>query len=76
VVWIRPVDVEPRLVRQTYERIAESTWRYSSDGFSADLTVDTDLLVTEYGTGLWRAVAAIDSAPGPGAADSRVAIRG
>jgi hypothetical protein len=64
VVWIRPVDFEPRLVRQTYERIAESTWRYSSDGFSADLTVDTDLLVTEYGTGLWRAVAAADSAPG------------
>jgi hypothetical protein len=39
-----------RLVRLTYQRIAESTWRYSSDGFSADLTVDTDLLVTEYGS--------------------------
>ncbi len=40
--------------RQTYRRIADNVWRYSSGEFAAELTVDADGLVTRYGDDLWR----------------------
>ena len=43
------------LGRQSYERLAEKTWRCRSAGFEADLTVDEDWLVENYY--VWRAVA-------------------
>lgn len=43
-------------VDQSYVRLAEDVYRYSSGDFSADLTVDADGLVTDY-PGLWRRIA-------------------
>ncbi len=58
---IRVVVVDPHregleLVTQTYERLAESRYRYSSGDFSAELDVDGDGLVTRYPGG-WEAAA-------------------
>jgi hypothetical protein len=53
------VDVPSLVVRpatQRYTRVDESTYRYASGAFTADLTVDADDLVMDY-AGLWRRVA-------------------
>lgn len=42
---------------QTYERLDERRWRYSSGDFAADLEVDDDGLVLEYGNGIWTTIA-------------------
>ena len=55
VAWILFPSFEIVLGRQSYERLAERTWRYRSTGFEADLTVDEDGLVDEYY--VWQAVA-------------------
>ncbi|MGH2465006.1 MAG: putative glycolipid-binding domain-containing protein [Candidatus Limnocylindrales bacterium] len=55
VAWIHFPSFEVVLGRQSYERLAERTWRYRSAGFEADLTVDADGLVDTYYE--WRAVA-------------------
>lgn len=55
VAWVLFPSFEIVLGRQSYERLAERTWRYRSAGFEADLTVDEDGLVDSYY--VWRAVA-------------------
>ena len=54
--WVRfpSLTVEP--LDQTYERIGESSWRYRSGDFEAELEVDADGLVVRYGE-LWEAIA-------------------
>ena len=41
---------------QRYARLADDRYRYTQDGFEAELTVDEDGLVLDY-EGLWRAIA-------------------
>ncbi len=55
VAWLLFPSFEVVLGRQSYERLAERTWRYRSVGFEADLTVDEDGLVDAYYE--WQAVA-------------------
>lgn len=55
VAWVLFPSFEVTLGRQTYERLGERAWRYRSEGFEADLTVDEDGLVDAYAE--WRAVA-------------------
>jgi uncharacterized protein len=55
VAWILFPSFEVVLGRQSYERLAERTWRYQSAGFEAELTVDAEGLVDNYY--VWRAVA-------------------
>ncbi|HLY15424.1 MAG TPA: putative glycolipid-binding domain-containing protein [Candidatus Limnocylindrales bacterium] len=55
VAWILFPSFEIVLGQQSYERLAEQTWRYRSAGFEADLTVDEDGLVEAYY--VWQAVA-------------------
>ena len=56
VAWVLFPSLEVVEGRQTYERLDESTWRYRSKGFQADLTVGADGLVDDY-AGYWRAIA-------------------
>jgi hypothetical protein len=46
--WIRFPDLEVIKAAQTYSRLDESTYRYVSGDFSADLTADDDGLVASY----------------------------
>jgi hypothetical protein len=46
--WIRFPELTVVKAAQTYTRLDESTWRYASGTFQADLTVDDDGLVTSY----------------------------
>jgi hypothetical protein len=55
VAWILFPSFEVVLGRQTYERLADRTWRYRSGSFDAELTVDEDGLVDAYYE--WRAIA-------------------
>lgn len=55
VAWILFPSFDVVLGRQTYERLAERTWRYRSGSFDAELTVDEDGLVDAYYE--WRAIA-------------------
>lgn len=55
VAWVAFPEHEVRRRRQRYHRIAENVYRFSSDGFEVDLTVDDSGIVTEYPGG-WRAV--------------------
>jgi len=55
VAWVLFPSFEIVVGRQSYERLAERTWRYLSTGFEAELTVDDDGLVNTYY--VWRAVA-------------------
>jgi uncharacterized protein len=56
VAWVLFPSLEVVEGRQTYERLDETTWRYRSAGFQADLTVGEDGLVDDY-AGYWRAIA-------------------
>lgn len=42
-------------LRQTYRRLGETSWRYSSCNFSADLEIDRHGHVLRYGTE-WSAI--------------------
>ena len=46
-VWLDPADWALKALPQTYQR-SDTGWRYTSPGFSADLTVDADGFVTDY----------------------------
>ena len=50
--WVRFPELEVVKAAQTYSRLDEFTYRFSSDGFEAELTVDDDGLVTQYAD--WR----------------------
>jgi uncharacterized protein len=54
--WVRFPEFTVDVLRQTYERKAESIYIYRSDGFEARLTVDADGIVEEYGS-YWRLLA-------------------
>lgn len=56
VAWVRFPRLRVEAGSQRYERRAANLWRYSSEGFTADLVVDEDGLVVTYGDGLWRQV--------------------
>jgi hypothetical protein len=63
--WIRFPELTVESAAQPYTRLDESSYRYSSGTFEADLTVDDDGLVTSYAE--WRrtayALGPDDSAP-------------
>ena len=50
--WVRFPDLTVVKAMQTYSRLDEFTYRYSSGTFEADLTVDDDGLVASYA--VWR----------------------
>ena len=55
VAWVQFPSFEVEYGRQTYERLAERRWNYTSTGFEAELTVDDDGLVESYAE--WEAIA-------------------
>lgn len=55
--WVRFPNLLVRVLPQSYERVAESVYRYRSDSFEADLQVDERGVVLRYGDNLWQAVA-------------------
>jgi hypothetical protein len=54
--WVRFPSLEVQRLDQSYERIDERRHRYRSGRFSADLLVDEDGMVLQYGVN-WKAVA-------------------
>ena len=46
--WVRFPDLVVAKAAQTYTRIDETTWRYASGSFEAELTVDEDGIVVVY----------------------------
>lgn len=54
--WVRFPDMTVEVLPQRYERTAESTYRYQSDSFQADLDVDEYGVVLRYGHSLWHVV--------------------
>lgn len=57
VAWVRFPELRVDRGRQRYARLAVDVWRYSSEGFTADLVVDESGLVVRYGHDLWRRIA-------------------
>jgi uncharacterized protein len=56
--WIGFPDLQVSPSEQTYQRRADRTYRYRSNGFVADLHVDDAGLVVRYADEYWRAIAA------------------
>ena len=54
--WVRFPSLEVQRLEQSYERVDERRYRYRSGRFTADLAVDEDGMVLEYGVS-WKAVA-------------------
>lgn len=54
--WIRFPSLQVERLEQTYERLDERRYRYRSGRFTAELLVDDDSLVMQYGFN-WKAVA-------------------
>ena len=54
--WVRFPSLEVERLDQSYERIDERRYRYRSGRFTADLAVDEDGTVLQYGVN-WKAVA-------------------
>ena len=54
--WIRFPSLQVQRLEQSYERLGEARYRYRSGRFSADLAVDDDGMVLQYGVN-WKAVA-------------------
>jgi hypothetical protein len=54
--WVRFPSLEVERLEQSYERLAEGRYRYRSGRFTADLAVDADGVVLQYGVN-WKAVA-------------------
>jgi uncharacterized protein len=65
VAWLRFPELEVTRAEQTYARLDESTYRYSSGTFEADLTVDDDGLVAAYAEWQRTAVAVGPDDPEP-----------
>lgn len=55
--WIRFPELVVEVLPQSYQRKAESVYRYRSDSFEADLEVDDQGVVLRYGKALWQTVA-------------------
>jgi hypothetical protein len=54
--WVRFPSLEVQRLDQSYERLEEWRYRYRSGRFTADLAVDEDGMVTQYGLN-WKVVA-------------------
>lgn len=56
--WVKFPELTVSPLRQRYTRLAENLYRYDSleSGFTAELMVDADGLVVEYGS-IWRRIA-------------------
>jgi uncharacterized protein len=54
--WVRFPSLEVQRIEQSYERLAERRYRYRSGRFTADLAVDEDGMILQYGVN-WKAVA-------------------
>ncbi len=54
--WVRFPSLEVQRLDQTYERLEDHRYRYRSGRFTADLAVDQDGMVLQYGVN-WNAVA-------------------
>ena len=54
--WLRFPSLDLERLDQSYERLAETRYRYRSGLFTADLTADDDGMVLQYGVN-WKAVA-------------------
>ena len=54
--WVRFPSLEVQRLDQSYERLDERRYRYRSGRFTADLAVDEDGMVLQYGVN-WKAVA-------------------
>jgi len=54
--WVRFPSLQVQRLEQSYERLVERRYRYRSGRFSADLAVDDDSMVLQYGVN-WNAVA-------------------
>lgn len=55
--WVRFPQMTVEVLSQTYERIGDTTYRYSSADFQRDIEVDGAGVVLQYGDDLWQAVA-------------------
>jgi hypothetical protein len=64
MAWVQFPELEVIPSAQRYERLAADRWRFSTGDFTAELLVDPDGLVLDYG-GLFRALA-YRVAPGRG----------
>ncbi len=55
MAWVRFPELTVELLPQSYERLDERVYRYTSrdGGFRADLTVDEEQLVIDY-EGVWK----------------------
>jgi uncharacterized protein len=51
-LWVRFPSLSLEVIDQSYERVSETEWRYSSGSFNADLECYPDGLVRRYGD-LW-----------------------
>ena len=56
MAWVQFPGLEVLKSAQQYERLAGDRWRFSTGDFSAELLVDPDGLVLDYG-GLFRSLA-------------------
>jgi len=54
--WVRFPSLEVQRIEQSYECLAQRRYRYRSGRFTADLAVDDDGVVLQYGVN-WKAVA-------------------
>jgi len=54
--WVRLPSLEVERLDQSYERLDDNRYRYRSGRFTADLAVDSDGIVVQYGVN-WEAVA-------------------
>ena len=54
--WIRFPSLQVQRIDQSYQRLGDQRYRYRSGNFTADLAVDGDGLVLQYGAN-WKAVA-------------------
>jgi hypothetical protein len=54
--WVRLPSLEIQRLDQSYERLDDRRYRYRSGRFTADLAVDADGIVLQYGVN-WKAVA-------------------
>ena len=52
VAWLRFPTITLEPLAQTYRRLGDRSWQYTSDGFTARMDVDEEGLVTTY-EGLW-----------------------
>jgi hypothetical protein len=53
--WVRWPELDVVPAQQRYERLTADRYRFTQNGFSAEITIDSDGLVREYAD-IWRAI--------------------